>query len=84
VTRLLRLTNSGSKPVNITGVDSSSPAVTAIVEPLTPGKEYKITLQLKKGTPDGQLRGQLRVNTSLPDQAVLTIPFYGIIGSVEG
>lgn len=82
--RIVRLTNSGSHPVAIKEVSSTSPAVVAKAAPITAGKEYKITLELRKGTPDGQLRGQLVITTDDPEQANLTVPFYGIVGSFKG
>jgi len=82
--RIVRLTNNGSRPVSIKEVSSTNPAVTAQSAPITAGKQYKITLQLRKGTPDGQLRGQLVIKTDDPGQASLTVPFYGIVGSFKG
>jgi len=82
--RIVRLTNSGAHPVAIKGLSSTNPAVTAQADPIAAGKQYKITLQLRKGTPDGQLRGQLVINTDDPEQGNLTVPFYGIVGSFKG
>ncbi len=82
--RIVRLTNNGARPVAIKELSSTSPAVVAKAEPITAGKEYKITLQLRKGTPDGQLRGQLVIKTDDPEQTSLTVPFYGIVGSFKG
>jgi hypothetical protein len=82
--RIVRLTNNGLRPVAIKQVSSTSPAVVATAGPVTAGKEYKITLELRKGTPDGQLRGQLVITTDDPEQTNLTVPFYGIVGSFKG
>ncbi len=82
--RIVRLTNNGARPVAIKEVSSTSPAVVAKAEPIAAGKQYKITLELRKGTPDGQLRGQLVISTDDPEQASLTVPFYGIVGSFKG
>jgi hypothetical protein len=82
--RIVRLTNSGSRPVAIMGVSSSNPAVAVKSDPVTAGKLYKITLELRKGTADGQLRGQLVIQTDDPQQTSLTVPFYGIVGSFKG
>jgi len=43
-------------------------------------KDYKIVVQLHRGTPDGQIRGQLQIKTDDPEQQVLNVPFYGIVG----
>jgi hypothetical protein len=84
VMRIVRLTNSGPNKVQVTGVVTTNQSVTANVDSIAPGKEYKITIQLRKGTPDGQLRGALKITTDNPNQAALTVPFYAIVGSFEG
>ena len=84
VVRILRLTNEGSHAVNVLGVSSTDQSVIASVEPVRPGKEYKITVELRKNTPDGQLRGSLAIRTDDAGQSTLSVPFYGIIGSFEG
>jgi hypothetical protein len=82
--RIVRLTNSGSRMVSVTGVSSTNPAVIVKANPVTAGKQYKITLELRKGTPDGQLHGQVVIKTDDPEQTSLTVPFYGIVGSFKG
>ena len=52
------------------------------VEPVTSGKEYKVTVLLRKNTPDGQLHGQLVIKTDDPEQESVTIPYYGIVGKL--
>lgn len=82
--RVVRLLNQGDRTVNVTGVSSSTQNVSAAVEPVTPGKEYKITLQLAPDTPDGAIRGRLAIHTDDPNQQTVSIPFYGIVGSFRG
>ncbi len=82
--RILRLTNSGARAVRISEVSSTNHSVAAKVDPVTPGKEYKITVELRKGTPDGQLRGRLSIKTDDPKEPLVTVPFYGIVGAFEG
>jgi hypothetical protein len=82
--RIVRLVNDGDRTVNVTGVSSSSNSVSAAVEPITPGKEYKITLQLAPDTPDGAIRGRLAIHTDDPNQQTVSLPFYGIVGSFRG
>jgi hypothetical protein len=82
--RMVRLTNSGARAVKITGLSSTNLAVTAAAEPITPGKDYKITLQLQPDTPDGALRGMLAIKTDDPNQQDVVVPFYGIVGSFKG
>jgi Protein of unknown function (DUF1573)/Flagellar-associated PapD-like len=80
VVRILKLSNQGKRQVKVLDITSSNPAVTAAAEPVAPGKEYKITVVLKHGTPDGQLRGQLAIRTDDPDQSTVNVPFYAIVG----
>ena len=82
--RIVRLTNSGLRPVTITGVTSTNPAVVVKSDPITTGKLYKITLELRRGTQDGQLRGQVVIQTDDPEQTSLAVPFYAIVGSFKG
>jgi Protein of unknown function (DUF1573)/Flagellar-associated PapD-like len=84
VVRYVRLVNSSARAVKVLGVSSSNHSVEATVEPLKPGKEYKITVHLRQNTPDGQLHGQLAIKTDDPHQQTLTVPFYAIVGRFEG
>jgi hypothetical protein len=79
-TRMVKLTNEGSKPIKVLGITSSAVPVSASAEPIDGSKDYKITVQLRRGTPDGQVRGQLEIKTDDPEQQVLNVPFYGIVG----
>jgi Protein of unknown function (DUF1573) len=82
--RIVQLTNSGERPVRITGISSNNDSVFAAVEPLKPGREYEITVQLRPNSPDGLLRGMLAIKTDDPHQKDLELPFYGIVGSYRG
>lgn len=82
--RMVRLVNASAHAVRVTGVTSTNPSVSATVEPITPGKEYRVTLDLRPNTPDGALRGQVAISTDDPDQHIVNLPFYGIIGSFRG
>ncbi len=84
VLRTVRLTNSADRTINVVGVSSTNQSVTAAVEPVTPGRVYKITLQLRPNTPDGKLLGTLAIKTDDPQQETLQVPFYGIVGSFRG
>ena len=81
--RILRLSNAADRAVKVLGVSSTNHSVAAKVDPITPGKEYKITAELLKNTPDGQLRGSLAISTDDPTQPSLIVPFYAIVGSFE-
>jgi hypothetical protein len=83
IVRIFKVSNQGPHPIKVLEVASSSPAVAATAEPVTPGKEYKVTVTLRHGTPDGQLRGNLTIKTDDPDQATLNVPFYAIVGQYK-
>jgi hypothetical protein len=81
--RIVRLSNQGNRSIKVLGVDSTSISVVAQVAPVTPGKEYKLTVALRPNTPDGQIRGALTIRTDDPQQTTLTVPYYGIVGSFK-
>jgi Protein of unknown function (DUF1573)/Flagellar-associated PapD-like len=81
--RIIRLTNQSARAVKVLGVTSDNVAVSASAQPLTAGKEYKVTVELHRGTPDGQVRGELRIATDDPTQRTLEVPFYGIVGQFQ-
>ena len=80
VVRLIALKNIGPREVKILDVKISEPTVGVTYAPVTSGKEYKITVTLNRGAPEGQLRGQITIKTDDPDQPSLTVPFYAIVG----
>lgn len=82
--RILRLTNQGEATVKVLAVETTNQSVSAEVEAVKPGREYKITLALRKNTPDGQLRGELAIHTDDPRQPTLRVPFYAIVGEFKG
>jgi hypothetical protein len=82
--RIIRVTNTGKRAVKVIGVASTNHSVQAEVKPVTPGKEYKVTLALRPNTPDGQIRGALTIKTDDPKQTTLTVPYFGIVGSFKG
>jgi Protein of unknown function (DUF1573)/Flagellar-associated PapD-like len=83
IIRLVKLSNAGAHPVKVLDVKSSSPSVVASAEPVASGKEYKVTVTLRRGTPEGQLSGQLTIKTDDPDQATINLPFYAIVGQYK-
>jgi len=83
IVRIFKLSNQGAHPVKVLEVASSSPAVGVVAEPVAPGREYKVTVTLRHGTPDGELRGNLTIKTDDPDQATLNVPFYAIVGQYK-
>lgn len=82
--RIIRLANASQRAIKVLGVESTNHSVEARVDPVTPGKEYKVTLALRPNTPDGQIRGALTIKTDDPQQATLSVPYYGIVGAFKG
>jgi Protein of unknown function (DUF1573) len=82
--RFARLSNASDRPVHVIDVASNNQKVSAMVEPVTPGKEFKITLQLAPNSLDGTLRGVVAIKTDDPAQPLVQVPFYGILGSFSG
>jgi hypothetical protein len=83
VVRILKLTNNGPHDIKLLDISSSAPSVSAASEPVKPGKEFKIVVTLRRGAPDGQLRGQLAIRTDDPEQKTLNVPFYAIVGQFK-
>lgn len=83
IVRLVKLSNQGAHAIKVIDVTSTSPAVVASAEPIAPGKDYKLTVMLRRSTPEGQLRGQLTIKTDDPDQATISLPFYAIVGQYK-
>ena len=83
VVRLIELKNNGAHDVKVLDVTSSVPTVGVSTATVVPGKDYKITVTLNRGSPEGQLRGQLTIKTDDPVQPSLTVPFYAIVGQAR-
>ncbi len=83
VVRILKLSNASNRDVKVLDISSSAPSVIASAEAVKPGKEYRITVTLRRGTPEGQLRGQLAIKTDDPEQTTVDVPFYAIVGQFK-
>ena len=84
VVQYARLINTGVRPIKVLGVSSDNLGVAAEIKPITPGKEYKITIELRPNSPDGALRGRIAIQTDDPNQRTIILPFYGIVGAFKG
>jgi hypothetical protein len=82
--RIARLTNASARPVKVIGVSTNNRMISAAVAPVTPGKEFKLTLELLPNSPDGTLRGSVAIQTDDPGQPLVQVPFYGIVGNFSG
>lgn len=84
VVRYARLTNVADHPVKVLAVTTNNPRVSASAQPITPGKEYKLVVELQRDAPRGTLRGAVAIKTDDPGQPLVELPFYGIVGSFSG
>ncbi len=82
--RFARLTNAGNRAVKVLDVSSNNTRVAAVIQPITPGREFKLTLELQPNAPDGTLRGVVAIKTDDPAQPLVQVPFYGIVGTFSG
>ncbi|MGH7841423.1 MAG: hypothetical protein ACREQT_07840, partial [Candidatus Binataceae bacterium] len=82
--RMARLVNASGRAVKVLGVSTNNRGVSAAIAPVTPGKEFKLTLELAPNSPDGTLRGVVAIQTDDPGQPVVQVPFYGIVGTFSG
>jgi len=82
--RMARLVNASDRAVKVLGVSTNNRGVSAAIAPITPGKEFKLTLELAPNSPNGTLRGSVAIQTDDPGQPVVQVPFYGIVGTFSG
>jgi hypothetical protein len=71
------ITNYGSAPVQLLGVDTDVAGLTARIEERDKGKRFDIALSLGSGLPKGPFSGQLRVRTDSPKHPLLEVPVKG-------
>jgi hypothetical protein len=71
------ITNYGSAPVQVLGVDTDVRGLTARVDEREKGKKFDIALTLAADLPKGPFSGALRVRTDSPLQPLLEIPIKG-------
>ena len=71
------ITNYGSAPLQLLGVDSDVKGLTARIDEREKGKRFDLALTLSADVPKGPLAGALRVRTSSPKQPLLEVPVKG-------
>jgi len=71
------ITNYGSAPLQLLGVDSDVKGLVARIDEREKGKRFDLALTLSPGIGKGPLRGALRVRTSSPKQPLLEVPVTG-------
>jgi len=78
IERRLKYENASTAPVEITGVTSSHPAVTATMLDMEAGKRGVVVVKLDPKKVSGDLKATVEIRTSHPEQSVLTVSVYGV------
>ena len=81
-TRTVRIENGGAAPLRILEVTSSLDAVVPELHEVTPGREFRLDLHVRGGTP-GRLRGKVEVVTDHPEQARLAVRVFGAVRDAD-
>lgn len=72
--KTVSLTNNGEAPVEIRRAAVGIPQLEAEVKTVRPGKEFEVAIRMKPDAEPGRYAGELKIETSCPEQAVITIP----------
>lgn len=78
IERRVRFENIGPQPVQIEGVSSSHPALSASVVPVEPGKRSVIAVTVDPKKVTGDLKASVEVRTSHSEEKVLTLNVFGV------
>lgn len=76
----VRIKSRAAKPVHVLRAQSSATDVEPEITEIKQGEEYRVTLKAKGEGKPGRLQGEVQVFTDHPEEKVLTIPLYGVIG----
>lgn len=66
-------------PLKLGKIDNSLDYLTIEAKPKVEGREYMLTATLKRDAPLGNIKGDITVHTSDPDQPVIKIPVYAYV-----
>jgi hypothetical protein len=69
----------GSAPLQIESVETTLPGVTANVEPVEDGREFRVWVTVGPEAPKGDFTGLVRVRTNHPRQPTVEIPVQGSV-----
>ncbi len=72
--KTISLTSHSPEPVEIRSVSSSIPQFMAELKTLEPGREFEVAIRLSPETEPGRYNGEVKIETSLPDQPMISIP----------
>lgn len=73
-TRFVTIRNGGKTPLKVSDVKVSNPAITAQLTETTPGKNFRIVLQIPAGTEIAATGEKLTMNTDNPKFSELSVP----------
>lgn len=75
----LILKHYGAQPLEISAAESSVPGVQVAVEPVEPGSEFNVRVQLPPDMPKGPFAGTISLTTNNPRKPTVEIPLRGSI-----
>ncbi|MGH7965064.1 MAG: DUF1573 domain-containing protein, partial [Candidatus Binatia bacterium] len=78
--REVRIKSRAASPVRVLRVESSAANVVPEVTEVKQGEEYRLTLKTKSDGKPGRIQGEVQVFTDHPEEKMLTIPLYGVVG----
>jgi len=77
VSRVVGVRNRGKRPLHISAVYLRPAIGTAVVSPVTDGKEFRITVTLNASLHPGKISATLEVHSDDPEQARIELPCLG-------
>lgn len=75
----LILKHYGAQPLEISAAESSVPGVQVAVEPVKPGSEFHVRVQLPPDMPKGPFDGTISLTTNNPRKPTVEIPLRGSV-----
>jgi hypothetical protein len=80
----LRVRNTGSNPVRISGVRVTDLAMDYAVRTIRPGYDYEVHLRLQENPFSSTNHGFLYINTTHPEEPELVVPLYTMVHDASG
>lgn len=75
----LVLKHYGSQPLEISAAESSVPGIQVAIEPVEPGSEFNVRVQLSPDMPKGPFAGTISLTTNNPRKPTVEIPLSGSV-----
>lgn len=79
--KTVSLSSQEGEPLEIRKVSSTIPQFTAELKTIQPAREYEVLIRLSPETEPGRYHGEVKIETSHPDQPVISIPVRANAGS---